>query len=85
MSETWQLVIVGIIVTAAAAWLGRAVWRMVRPGGNSHGAGCGSCGAGGCGNESAKANGAVFVPLEQLQRDGSGQREGNPLRQVQRQ
>jgi hypothetical protein len=41
MSFDWQEIVAGAIVLAAAAYLARAVWRMLRGGS----AGCGACGS----------------------------------------
>ncbi|HXG08345.1 MAG TPA: FeoB-associated Cys-rich membrane protein [Gemmataceae bacterium] len=57
----WQQLLVGLIVTAAACYLGRQAWHAWR----DRGAGCG----GGCGKTctSDAANGqAALIPPEQL-------------------
>ena len=60
MSGSWQLVMVGLIVAGAAAYLVRRSWRSWR----FPSQGCG----GSCGCESAKPeeNKVHFIPAEQL-------------------
>jgi len=65
----WQLAVVGLIVTAAAAYLVRAGWRAWR-------GGKGGCGGGSCACPGKKAiSGEQHIPLQQLtlrRRDSRG-------------
>jgi hypothetical protein len=54
----WQIIVVALIVGAAAAYLGREIWRMLaaRPG-------CGSCGS--CKSDAQKSPEKALVSLEE--------------------
>jgi len=56
----WQLLIVGLIVTAAAAYIARRTWRTWR----RKASGCGGCGSG-CKSD-APPSPATLIPADKL-------------------
>lgn len=59
----WQLIIVGLLVGLALAYLARTIWRTWRL---SKAGGCGSCGCKDKTASPAKADEVVLIPSEQL-------------------
>ena len=63
----WQLGIVIGCIAAAAAFVARRAWRLIRPSGSgAKREGCGTCGACPTTDASVGVTGGGFVPLESL-------------------